>query len=240
MMSTESPVSDSLVAHKVSYSWPGSDTGMMALNSFSGIFSFGTCHILCGPSGAGKTTLAWLLSGLIQPFSGSICRGTPSAEGSISNVAHVFQFPEQLFIEDSVRAEFGAVVGEGRRRESMDIVRAIGIDVEAISDLHPFQLSGGYSRLVAIAMQVARDPEILIVDEPTVGLDWRFQKTLAKLLKDWITPSRLLICVTHDLLFMRRLGGTAWALKAGGLAWEGETATLLANDKLLRACSLRV
>jgi len=141
---------------------------------------------LIGHTGSGKSTLIQHLNGLLKPSSGSIeVNGLDiTAPGvNLTNVRKkvglVFQYPEYQLFEETVQKDiaFGPAnlgmseeeIGE-RVKEAMEIV---GLDYEALKDRSPFELSGGQRRRVAIAGVIAMKPEVLILDEPTAGLDPR-------------------------------------------------------------------
>lgn len=225
-----------LIARNVGFTWDTAAAGA-ALSSFSGEFSAGIPQFICGPTGSGKTTLSLLLSGLLKPQTGEIIKAAHAA-AQPGCTAYVFQFPERIFFADTVAQELDQIAGSDGAQRARLSLNALGIDFDGIAGLHPFHLSGGYGRIVALVMQMAREPDILIVDEPTIALDWQFHARVTALLRDWLSPARILVAVTHDLDFMRALPGQAWVLAAGGLAWTGATADLLNRDDLLQSYGL--
>ncbi|MBU0509658.1 energy-coupling factor ABC transporter ATP-binding protein [bacterium] len=228
-----------LIATELSYAWHLRREVVPALRDFGATFECGVPHLICGPSGSGKTTLSLLLAGLLKPDSGSVSLdGTPVSERR-SETAYVFQFPENIFFEDSVRIEFAQVVGPSRNGTAVSYLERIGIPFPQIADTHPFHLSEGYGRLVATVLQVAREPQVLVLDEPTIGLDWHFHERMIDLVRQCVQPDRILIIVTHDVDFMRDIGGRARVLVEGRLAWSGETSDLLAQPPLLRQFGLK-
>ena len=139
---------------------------------------------LIGHTGSGKSTLVQHLNGLIKPTSGDIIiDGTNIGDKNIKmssirqKVGLVFQYPEYQLFEESVYKDiaFGpSNLGldesgiDKRVREAMEIV---GLDFESLKDRSPFELSGGQKRRVAIAGVIAMEPKVLVLDEPTAGLD---------------------------------------------------------------------
>jgi energy-coupling factor transporter ATP-binding protein EcfA2 len=228
----------SIVLDGVGYSWKTKDERICAISDLSAEFSSGKPNIICGSSGAGKTTLGLLLSGLITPDSGRLLLDGNSIAQHSQQIAQVFQFPENIFFEDSIAEEFAVVKDSTKPDQREAILSQLQIDYQQIADQHPYQLSGGIRRMVAIALQVARDPCVLILDEPTVGLDWKYQRRVAEFLKQWMTGNRILIVITHDLWLMDSLGGKSFAMSEGQIRWSGATEELLQNEELMQRSSL--
>jgi len=220
-----------LRADNLYYEWPQRDGNVQAVAGFTAVFDSGMPQILCGPSGSGKSTAGLLLAGLIEPVSGSVRLNDDTPSVFSSRAAFVFQFPENIFFEDSVVEELNKIAG-ANRAGVVRYLTSLGISFENIASLHPFHLSAGYGRMVAIALQMAREPSLLILDEPTIGLDWRFHNRMCKVLKEWSNDARILIVITHDLDLMRALDGNACVLAGGRQSWKGPTQALL-NDKQL-------
>ena len=145
---------------------------------------------LIGHTGSGKSTLIQHISGLIEPDSGSIlidgvdiCVKSIESRNARKKVGMVFQYPEYQLFEETVYKDiaFGPA-NFGRTKEDTDrIIREVIslLDLpENILEKSPFELSGGQKRRVAIAGVLAMEPEILILDEPTAGLDPMARKNL--------------------------------------------------------------
>ncbi len=224
-----------LRAEAVSYAWPA---GALAVKELSADFAAGEANIVAGPSGSGKSTLALLLAGLVKPQEGSIIRPEIGPAATAHEVAYVFQSPETLFVADTVREEFTEFGGEFSWEVGCEWLAKAGIAPSPISGTHPFHLSVGVGRVVALTLQLARSPRVLIVDEPSISLDWKFRTRVSKLLLEWISPTRILIVITHDLELMRTLGGTSNLLLEGQIRWTGSTADLLNNEGMLQEFDL--
>jgi energy-coupling factor transport system ATP-binding protein len=169
---------------------------------------------LVGETGSGKTTLVLHLNGLLLPTRGSVRVGdvvvTPQTKktGKLREmVGIVFQYPEHQLFEETVFKEisFGLIHGdfdlterqrEGRVREA---ARKVNLDIDVLSGRTPFSLSGGEQRKVAIASILAMDPDILIFDEPTQGLD---AESRAETLRQIVALNRrgkTIIIISHDM-----------------------------------------
>jgi energy-coupling factor transport system ATP-binding protein len=227
-----------LVADNLQYAWPGQSGSECALDHISAEFNPGTIHLICGPSGSGKSTLSLMLAGLIKPDSGIISLNGLPLETRRHRIACTFQFPENIFFEDSVQDELNHWC-MGDHQPDTAFFDLLGIDFASIAQKHPFHLSAGFGRMTGIALQLSRQPDVLILDEPTTGLDWIFHGRLIRVLREWISPDRILIVVTHDLGVMAELGGMSWVMERGRLGWFGATAQLLADPHLLEQYGLQ-
>lgn len=216
----------SLSVKSLNYAYPLRNT--LAVDSISLQFDYGHVHFICGASGSGKTTLALLIAGLLEPQSGVIVLPQKSATDH-ATVAYVFQFPEHLFFADTVQEEFALLspVPDSACVEAN--VAALGHSYDQLKAKFPFQLSAGTGRAVAMALQMSRNPHILIVDEPTIGLDDEHAEKVIAALREWVSHERLLVIITHDLDLIRQLSGKVHLLKEGRVGWSGSSEQLVAN-----------
>ena len=162
----------------------------------------GSLFVITGRSGTGKTTLARLFCGLLKPVSGTV---TVSEQPRM-----VFQFPErQLFartvLDDVMYGPLNMGMDEEKAREAaLDAMKRLGLG-EELFKRSPFSLSGGEKRLAAIAGILAMDPKILILDEPTAGLDAHGFDALIGILRELHEEGRTMIVITHDVQVMKEL-----------------------------------
>jgi energy-coupling factor transporter ATPase len=173
---------------------------------------------LVGPTGSGKTTLVQHLNALLFPTSGRvILDGTDLSAGSKGKdksvdlkkirqkVGLVFQFPELQLFEDTVYDDIafgpknlGLTEKEIKERVQSSMFK-VGLDFDEFASRSPFSLSGGEQRKVAIAGILAQEPEILILDEPTCGLDSKSTEEMKKLLKDLNSKEVTIILISHNM-----------------------------------------
>jgi energy-coupling factor transport system ATP-binding protein len=226
-----------LVAEDLHYVWKSRSGSHQGLAAFSGNLVSGEVHYICGATGSGKSTLGLALAGLVDLERGSVWLDDQPLSSQKHRVAATFQFPENIFFEDSVQRELESWLSSGDPVD-LSVFSRLGIDFTAIAPLHPFQLSAGMSRMTAIALQLCRKPDVLILDEPTAGLDWRFHRRLIDFLQEWLLPERLLIMITHDADLLRDWPGTAWILQEGRLVWSGRTEILLNDSARLQQVGL--
>jgi energy-coupling factor transport system ATP-binding protein len=173
--------------------------------------------LIIGPSGSGKSTLLEILSGLAEPTSGSLFwREQELIPEQLQQLAGlVFQFPERHFCGGTILEELRLghpELGSERVRQALS---EVGLEHLALSTA-PHALSGGQQRRLALAVQLIRQPNVLLLDEPTAGLDWSMRRQLvnllAKLKQHWT-----LLVVTHDAGDMLAIADRCWTLSHGEL-----------------------
>lgn len=202
----------------------------------------GQCVALIGPSGSGKSTLAQHLNGLLQPDSGCIridgrlINSAPSALKALrKRVGLVFQFPEVQIFEQSVFDEvaFAArqwgVLGAEIASLVNQALETVGLNPENLMARNPFKLSGGEARLVSIASLLVVDPDWLILDEPTLGLDANHRRCIETLIRQRSRRSRGVLLITHDLELVLSLCPRSLILDRGSLKYDGPTRELFLN-----------
>ncbi|XP_068666334.1 ABC transporter I family member 11, chloroplastic [Aristolochia californica] len=214
----------------VSYRPPGTQQNLLNEVSFSlPEKSFG---LIFGRSGSGKTTLLQILAGLSKPTSGSIHIQRFTNDGkplqppealSPQRVGIVFQFPERYFLTESVLEEvtFGwprladFPVKEKLASRLEAAFRSVGMRGISL-DSDPHSLSGGFKRRLALAIQLVQKPDLLLLDEPLAGLDWKARADVVKLIKQLKRESTILV-VSHDLKELSSLVDQSWRMEMGGV-----------------------
>ena len=154
--------------------------------------------LICGYSGSGKTTLLEIISGLTIPQKGRITwkNKTISARQRrwISGV--VFQFPERYFLGTTIGKEL-KIGHKSLREKNIDrVLKKVGLSGINLTQ-PPEQLSGGQQRRLAVAVQLMRNPTILLLDEPTAGLDWSMKNEVKNLVLN-LKNKNTIIIVTHE------------------------------------------
>ncbi len=162
-----------------------------------------------GSNGCGKSTMLSLISGLNKPYRGKV----KVADGR--SVGMLPQNPELLFTRRSVREE---LVDAGSREQLADIVRFCKLD--GLLDRHPYDLSGGEKQRLALAKVLLYDPDILLMDEPTKGLDNGFKDELNQMLRQLKKKDKTIVVVSHDIEFCAVAGDRI------ALIFDGEVATV--------------
>lgn len=174
---------------------------------------------IMGKNGCGKSTLAKAICALIKYDSGSICvNGIKISEKTSKsqmreirkNIGYVMQLPEQQLFAQTVFEDvaygpknFGL---EGCELRSRVLSALKSLHIEHLAQKSPFELSGGQQRLAAIAGILACNPKILVLDEPTAGLDFEYAKIVLKILSDLHNKGVTIIVITHDFSEAKSLG----------------------------------
>lgn len=171
--------------------------------------------LIIGPSGSGKSTLLEILAGLAEPTKGEIYwRDQELTDLQLQQLAGlVFQFPERHFCGNTILEELRLGHPELGSQRVHQALQEVGLDHLSLST-SPHELSGGQQRRLSLAVQLIRQPNILLLDEPTAGLDWSMRinlaQLLAKLKKHWT-----LLVVTHDPGELSKICDRCWTIKDG-------------------------
>lgn len=189
----------------------------VVLNDINLKASPGEPVLISGNSGSGKTSLLEVISGLAGAQKGSIHWNqealTRRQRRWLCGV--VFQFPERHFLGLNVSQELKLGHKRLTSEERSNVLRRVGLgDVDLRQA--PERLSGGQQRRLALAVQLLRHPQVLLLDEPTAGLDWSVRSEVLELLQD-LAQDRLLIVVTHEPDLFEEWSGNHWTLREGRL-----------------------
>ncbi|MED1218191.1 energy-coupling factor ABC transporter ATP-binding protein [Bacillus paralicheniformis] len=186
----------------------------LAIYDVNAVIKEGSYVAVIGHTGSGKSTLLQHLNGLLKPTKGQIRLGGDVLEAGKKNkhlkalrkkVGIVFQFPEHQLFEETILKDisFGPInFGMSREKaeeKAREMLKLVGLN-EELSDRSPFELSGGQMRRVAIAGVLAMEPEVLVLDEPTAGLDPRGRKEIMDMFYSLHKQRNLTtILVTHSM-----------------------------------------
>lgn len=231
---------------------PGTPLERAALRGVSLEIGPGERLGILGPTGSGKSTLVQHLAGLLTPTAGRVLLdGVPAhgrkaaARARLRRVGLAFQYPEHQIFEQTVFDEvsFGprnlGLAGPEIAARVRWALEMTGLDPAAIEERVPFTLSGGEMRRVALASILALRPEVLILDEPTAGLDPHGRLELLTRLRDWQEESGLtLILVSHNLGELARVAERAALLQEGRIVAAGPIRRILSDGELLQAAGL--
>lgn len=225
-----------------------------ALSDISLEIKDGSYTAIIGHTGSGKSTLLQLLNGLLRPTKGTIQfenfvldnNSEPKEMKCLrKKVGLVFQFPESQLFAETVLADvaFGpqnfGVPKDKAEEIAKEKLAIVGLE-EAIYDKSPFELSGGQMRRVAIAGILAIEPEILVLDEPTAGLDPAGRKELMALFEALHKNGMTLVLVTHTMDDVANFADTVFALEAGKLVLKGSPREVFQQVDYLQKLQLGV
>ncbi len=232
-----------VVVEAVRFAYPD---GTWALDGVSFELGHGESVAVIGANGAGKSTLLLHLNGILTADSGRIVVGDlPVAHGTLTHlrrtVGTVFQDPDdQLFMptvfDDVAFGPLNLGMPEADCRARVrDCLERVG--AWHLRDRPPHRLSGGEKRRVAVAAVLAMSPDILLLDEPSTGLDPRGRRQVIELLRGFAHTK---LVVTHDLDLVLELCPRTIVLHEGRVAADGPSRTLLGDAALLERCGLEV
>jgi|YelNatPaOPRAMG01_1025707.scaffolds.fasta_scaffold00016_91 energy-coupling factor transport system ATP-binding protein len=208
---------------------------------------------LVGPSGSGKTTLMLHLTGLLKPQRGKVLvDGVDVNAPGVDlvclrrRIGLVFQFPETQLFEETVWEDvaFGprnlGLPPEEVAKRVRQALERVGLDPERFGARNPHQLSEGERRRVALAGVVAMEPEVLVLDEPTAGLDPQGVRLLEQFLRKFHSGGGTVVLISHHLDFVARSCSRIVALHRGQVVFDGPRDAFFADETLLREMGLRL
>lgn len=224
-------------------------TRRSALDNVSLIIPAGSYTAIVGHTGSGKSTLVSLVDGLLKPDQGKVQVGSVTVDSAASradlaklrqHVGFVFQFPEQQLFAETVAKDiaFGPEnLGWPADKVNTAVQNAldmVGLPA-TLMDRSPFMLSGGQMRRVAIAGVLAMDPSVLILDEPTAGLDAQSTEQLLTLVKKMHDQGRTILLITHQMDQVARYADQVVVMNHGRLVANTTPAKLFSDSHFLAA-----
>ena len=220
----------------------------------------GSYTVIIGKTGSGKSTLIEHINGLLLPTHGEVLVNNVLITNLKSkkekrelaknlkvlrqDVAVLFQFSEQQLFETSVLkdiifAPLNYGISEERAvSKAKELIKLVGLD-ESYLDKSPFELSGGEMRKVALCGVLALEPKVLILDEPTVALDYKSREeimTMVKKLKDELNMT--IVLISHNMNYVLEYADKVFVLKNGKINFEGTVEELFEDKQLLKENSL--
>ncbi len=232
----------------------GSALSTVALDDISMTIEDGEFLGIVGHTGSGKSTLVQHLNGLLKPSSGQVLVDGEDLNGDHVNrralrqrIGLVFQYPEYQLFEETVAKDiaFGPKNQGLPKKEIDERVRyamdCVHLDYDKYSDRSPFELSGGQMRRVAIAGVLAMRPAVLILDEPTAGLDPRGRDRILTMLEELHSREKTtIVMVSHSMDDMARLATRLIVMGEGKIIASGSPRELFSKEKMMAAAGLGV
>lgn len=223
-----------------------------ALHQINTEFEPGHYYAIIGQTGSGKSTLIQHFNGLLKPSYGTVTLDDIVLKAKTKDkairpmrqrVGLVFQFPEAQLFEDSVERE----ILFGPKNFNMDLAQVkdyayrllmkLGFNRDVMTK-SPFQMSGGQMRKIAIVSILAMNPDIIVLDEPTAGLDPHSRKQVMDLLKQLQQEGKTIVLVTHDMNDVAQYADYVKVLQQGTLVYEGTPKALFGNQQHINEYAL--
>lgn len=227
----------------------------LALKNIDASFRSSSVTAVIGRTGSGKSTLVQHINGLLKPSAGVVTVGGQQLEAGTkrkmvktvrSHVGMVFQYPEHQLFEETVEKDLlfgpknkGMNVAEIQKKLP-ELLQQVGLS-ERLLERSPFELSGGQMRRVAIAGVLATNPDILILDEPTAGLDPQGQKEILELFMNWqrmYQPTTIMI--THQMEEAAAFAEYMYVMEDAEIKMQGEPEAIYAQREKLREMDLDI
>ncbi len=245
--SPSTATSDAPIAEieNVTFNYPG---GPRVLDSINLAIAPGDFLAIVGQNGSGKTTLAKHIVGLLKPVSGAVLLNGRDRKGmraseTAKEAAYVFQNPDHQIFAATVWDEvafgprnFSLAASEIERR-CIEVLEAVGLADRRSAD--PFLLSKGERQRLAVASVLALRPRLLILDEPTTGLDYREQRRMMALVKELNASGIAIVIITHTPWLVAEYARRAVLIRKGRKLFDGGVREFFADVDLLKASSFR-
>ena len=233
---------------------PKSPFEKIALDNINIEINDGEFLAIIGHTGSGKSTLIQHINGLLKPNSGKILIDDVEVSSSKDSLIHVrkkvglvFQYPEYQLFEETVEKDiaFGPrnlkLDEEEIQRRVINSMEMVGLDYKTFKDYSPFDLSGGQKRRVAIAGVIAMEPKILILDEPTAGLDPKGRDDIISQIKTLHSNYGMtIIIVSHSMEDVAGFAERIVVMNEGKIALEGKPSEVFKELELLESIGLAV
>ena len=233
---------------------PGTPYELEALSDINLSVEDGEIIGLIGHTGSGKSTLMQHLNGLLRPSSGSIdiegitiTKEKQNLRALREKVGLVFQYLEYQLFEETVKKDiaFGPKnIGISEDEISKLVVESlahVGLDIDEVGEKAPFELSGGQKRKVAIAGVLAMKPKVLILDEPTAGLDPKSRDELLCYIKELHDKEKMtIIFVTHSMEDVARLASRLVVMHKSKIVYDDTPREVFKHSEHLQSIGLDV
>ena len=210
---------------------------------------------IIGSNGSGKTTLIQMLNALLIPSEGNINIDDFEIDSNKKiqnikelrfNVGLIFQFPEEQIFNLTVRDEIGFALEnfnyklDNKEKHIIDSLKMVGLD-DSYLDRNPLTLSSGEMRKVAIASVLAFNPKVLVLDEPTLGLDAKSKNNLIKIIRMLRNRyNKTIIIVSHDMELVHKISDYIYIVSKGSIVFEGNKYDVFANNEIIKKYHLNV
>ena len=226
-----------------------------ALNNVSLLFSKNQFHAIIGQTGSGKSTLMQHLNCLLLPDEGQIIIDGFKIDGQKvkkqdvlkirKNISLLFQFSEKQLFAENVESDiifgpinFGVEVNEAKKI-ARKVIKLVGLD-ESYLKRSPFNLSGGEKRRVALAGVLAINPQVLILDEPTIGLDFNGQKNIMNIISGFLKDNKTIILITHNMQNVWDYSQITTLINEGKIIVQSKSEKFFNNQEIFKQYNLNL
>jgi energy-coupling factor transport system ATP-binding protein len=226
------------------YSYP---TGLEALKGINLTVEDGEFLAVMGPNGAGKTTLVKHFNGLLRPTTGEVLvNGVNTRELSVAKLARdvgfVFQNPDHQLFSETVEDEIAFALHNFGFEDAViekQVDWALNLlDIVQYRKTSPFMLSGGERKRVALASILAWDPQMIILDEPTIGQDHHQKEKLQQFILQLNKQKKTVVVVTHDVEFVAECNPRVILVREGTILVDGKAQQILTDPEVLAQASI--
>ena len=223
-------------------------SGDQVLNGINLDIMPGDYLAVIGQNGSGKTTLVKHFNGLLKPVKGQVLvKGQDTSRTQVSDLSHYigycFQNPDHQIFNSTVykEAAFGPTnMGFEANKVKVYTEDALAmVGLTGLKEAYPYNLGKGERQKLALASIIAMQPEILIIDEPTTGLDWLTGKEMIKLLAKINQAGKTVVVITHDMELVAENVPQTVVLYKGHILLKGQTKDVLTQSELLRKTYLK-
>lgn len=244
-----------ITCEKLEYEYgTGTPFSFLALKGVDLDIEEGKMTAIIGHTGSGKSTLVQHLNALLLPTGGKVTVDeyimTPDSKPAElkqlrKKCGLVFQFPEYQLFEETIEKDiiFGptnfGVDPEQAKKDAREALRLVGLD-DSYLERSPFDLSGGQKRRIAIAGILVMQPDVLVLDEPTAGLDPQGAKEMMTLFKNLRDAGKTIILVTHDMNHVLNYCDNALIMNDGKIVKNGTVSEIFSEPELLTQLSIEL
>lgn len=199
----------------------------------------GKISALIGKSGSGKTTLLELIDSIIIPTKGEIIIE------DVNKIGFLFQFPEEQFFNKTVKKELEVVLKLSNYKKDInkrisDALQMVDLNDEYLNK-NPFELSSGEKRKIALATVLILNPKVILLDEPTIGLDDKSKQEMIKLIRMLKNRyNKTILIATHDMNFIHKIADYIYVLDNKKIIMEGDKYTIFKQEEKLNKIKIKV
>ena len=243
-----------LAFHNIFFKYTGiGGSRVYVLNDISFSIAQNESVAIVGASGSGKTTLIQHFTGLLKPTNGQVLFEGKDILGKKyplaalrKRIGIVFQFPESQLFEETVFKDVGfgpqnlGFSAQQIEKTVKNSLRAVDLDPEEFGERSPFKLSEGEKRRVAIAGVLAMQPDVIVLDEPTAGLDPQGVRKIIDIIFRLLQNGKTVVVVTHNMDFVLSISTRVLVLEAGRLIFDEKPQQLFASKDILERTGLEL